>query len=578
MREETAKRTQLRKEKHLTREACSKVYKKCTHDFHGYTTEDIFQLRSYLDNLPSETDRRLFASQRIMFDSEHAHTGSAANFKRLNKYTLETPTVLRRRLERYWATKCPLPPPAQEDTQRVCMVFFAHACDRSTSWLAQPGRRQRSYQAPVTPESRRFLWSHDRVHRLNDNPKEQLVLEGFQREKDIACQLPTDDTLILPYRTKKEAHAAFVLDAESNLNCPWAIQTTQAFCTVMDFVEHEEDTREAGENTTFNPHVLDASLQQFKKAEYRYGNYLLGSKTRVPEDDRIASYPTFLRTWAKKENELRNVQLRTWMPFAKCEVCATFREALEKTKDHAEKQRLNKEAASHRAFVRRERSKYAHKRFLAATVASDHLSLIIDGADASRFSLPHFAQVNHKSDAAWKLRMYIYGCIAHGRDTYAFTTPAHVKQGHNVTIQTLHYVLLDIKRKEGRIPKTIHLQLDNTVKQCKGKYLFSYLAFLVESGVTEKIIVSFLPVGHTHEDIDQFFSRISVYLRVHNAPSRRQLGNCVKNSFTKYGKRPIVMHWDNVANIRDYIASYAGDYKDITQYHHFRIFRSEKGQ
>jgi hypothetical protein len=79
------------------------------------------------------------------------------------------------------------------------------------------------------------------------------------------------------------------------------------------------------------------------------------------------------------------------------------------------------------------------------------------------------------------------------------------------------------------------LQLDNTVKwveqnlenksfgyqhnrkslicrECKNRYIFSYLKSLVDTGVFQHVYLSFLPVGHTHADIDQMFSRISVYM------------------------------------------------------------------
>ena len=53
------------------------------------------------------------------------------------------------------------------------------------------------------------------------------------------------------------------------------------------------------------------------------------------------------------------------------------------------------------------------------------------------------------------------------------------------------------------------LQLDNsyTTKQNKGNGLFGFLAWLESAGIFRDIEVAFLPVGHTHSDIDQFFSR-----------------------------------------------------------------------
>ena len=44
-----------------------------------------------------------------------------------------------------------------------------------------------------------------------------------------------------------------------------------------------------------------------------------------------------------------------------------------------------------------------------------------------------------------------------------------------------------------------------------------YLASLVEEEVFDEIVVSFLPVGHTHEDVDQMFSRFAVALRNEDA-------------------------------------------------------------
>ena len=46
----------------------------------------------------------------------------------------------------------------------------------------------------------------------------------------------------------------------------------------------------------------------------------------------------------------------------------------------------------------------------------------------------------------------------------------------------------------------------------KNRYVFGYMQFLVECGLFETVEVNFLPVGHTHTDIDQLFSRISIHM------------------------------------------------------------------
>jgi len=40
-----------------------------------------------------------------------------------------------------------------------------------------------------------------------------------------------------------------------------------------------------------------------------------------------------------------------------------------------------------------------------------------------------------------------------------------------------------------------------------------YLKYLVDCGIFEHIYLNFLPVGHTHCDIDQLFSRVATFLK-----------------------------------------------------------------
>ena len=102
-----------------------------------------------------------------------------------------------------------------------------------------------------------------------------------------------------------------------------------------------------------------------------------------------------------------------------------------------------------------------------------------------------------------------------------------------------------------------------------------FLDLLVEFGVFEIIYLSFLPVGHTHEDIDQMFSRISLWLRHNNVFSRPALTNAIRCAFTFEQSRPTVVHWRTIANIRCYLEPYTNDFAaNCTKYRHFRFFRS----
>ena len=71
---------------------------------------------------------------------------------------------------------------------------------------------------------------------------------------------------------------------------------------------------------------------------------------------------------------------------------------------------------------------------------------------------------------------------------------------------------------EGRkpLPRKLYLQLDNSAKDNKNKYLMAFLSLLTARGVFEVIQAGFLLVGHTHEDIDAYFSHLSKALKSKN--------------------------------------------------------------
>jgi hypothetical protein len=173
----------------------------------------------------------------------------------------------------------------------------------------------------------------------------------------------------------------------------------------------------------------------------------------------------------------------------------------------------------------------------------------------------------------------------------AVTYLPNVKQGNNVTIDCLHQALAHQLKQEGWIPSTLYVQLDNTTRQCKSRYLLGFCAYLVHLGVVKDVVVSFLPVGHTHEDIDQLFSRISVYLQQHDARSRLALEEAVHAAYHAAIHRSVglkdqahrvaaVLHRDRASNLSDFLDPHiakltnVGSQNDLfTHRQQFHLFR-----
>ena len=101
------------------------------------------------------------------------------------------------------------------------------------------------------------------------------------------------------------------------------------------------------------------------------------------------------------------------------------------------------------------------------------------------------------------------GCLVHNIGAYCFTVPPNLETGSNLTIQCLHHIIEELYEKyNGTLPPILYIQVDNCARENKNQYLFAYLGLLVDWNVFKKIELNYLPVGHTHEDIDQMFSRL----------------------------------------------------------------------
>ena len=104
----------------------------------------------------------------------------------------------------------------------------------------------------------------------------------------------------------------------------------------------------------------------------------------------------------------------------------------------------------------------------------------------------------------------------HGLGNYVYVADESVPGGSNLILEVLNRTLLDLDAR-GLLPtdpeSVFYLQVDNCGEN-RNRTMFAYLTDLVRRGVFSKIRAGFLMVGHTHEDIDQFFSVIAFYLNL----------------------------------------------------------------
>ncbi|KAL5012708.1 hypothetical protein ScPMuIL_011259 [Solemya velum] len=128
--------------------------------------------------------------------------------------------------------------------------------------------------------------------------------------------------------------------------------------------------------------------------------------------------------------------------------------------------------------------------------------------------------------------------------------------------------------REKRLPPTLYVQLDNTCRENKNKYFLGMMAYLVKKKFVREIWVSFLLVGHTHEDIDQCFSRISVKLKPTNTINIEELHSIVEGSQLP---KPSSLNIGTVWNVSGWLEGSLNAVHNVTFPKLYRIFLDETG-
>lgn len=172
--------------------------------------------------------------------------------------------------------------------------------------------------------------------------------------------------------------------------------------------------------------------------------------------------------------------------------------------------------------------------------------MIVDGTSQAEYFVPRFAQPSKATSNAPKLKTHFVGAIVHGIGSWLYGMLDNWKHDSNLTIEVIQRTLQKVELTGRELPPRLDLQFDNCFRENKnryrhccsvtfnrtkssflffGRYVLTYLSMLVERAVFQEVYVWFLPKGHTHEDIDALFGRVSMHVRERNALSLEELGN-----------------------------------------------------
>ena len=231
--------------------------------------------------------------------------------------------------------------------------------------------------------------------------------------------------------------------------------------------------------------------------------------------------------------ELRKIKIRKCKRFSKCEKCAELDQFI-RTNSGIRSQYWKQKKIEHINWQMNERKKLAKHVEKATNPETKHKCMVIemDNMDNQKTAVGQMKRDPKSLAALDKLKTHITGVHVPGDEEpfRCYTWHDRFPAGSDVVITVLLRVLCEVAAK-GPLPPTLYLHLDNCWRENKNRFVLGIGHLLVAAGVFKKVKPCFLPVGHTHNIVDQMFSRFSVAIKLNDIFSLEDLVKVCRGAY-----------------------------------------------
>ncbi|KAL3691369.1 hypothetical protein R1sor_005020 [Riccia sorocarpa] len=250
-------------------------------------------------------------------------------------------------------------------------------------------------------------------------------------------------------------------------------------------------------------------------------------RSRIGDSTKVMSFQSLTLYWRRYYPLVGIPKHNT---FTGCDVCEQMKHDRDSDPPGTKKDEAILGLRLHRQQQGEERATGGRHRNKALSCPDEAAYIAIDGMDQNKTRLSHFTKVTKSVDDASLVGVHLVGVMIYHRTfhTKVYATYKNVRSDSNLTISVIHRV---VSEWEGPLPATLYIQLDNIVRENKNGIVFAYLAMLVEKKIFRKIKVGFLIVGHTHDHVDQMFSRFSVALRGKKVFTMPQMQQVIQEAY-----------------------------------------------
>lgn len=228
----------------------------------------------------------------------------------------------------------------------------------------------------------------------------------------------------------------------------------------------------------------------------------------------VPGWYTFYNAW-KHHWHLRLLRFRPTSSHKECDICFDLKEALH-LRSLSQEEKVSKAAEwrQHLADTYHDRMVYYTMRY-ASRARLNVLCMIVDSMDKAKWSYPrmNIGRIPESLEKLKRPRLVVTACLAHG-----FTTGLFIQDSERVTHGANCFLdqvcrIIEVVRTQGPCPEHLFLQTDNTTALSKNSTSHVFAALLVAKKHFATVNMTYLVKGHTHEDIDAYFSRLLPIIR-----------------------------------------------------------------
>ena len=287
---------------------------------------------------------------------------------------------------------------------------------------------------------------------------------------------------------------------------------------------------------------------------------------------------SFYRIWRM---QYTHVQIPPHSRFSKCQICWEYRTCFKaSTTNPTQKQLVREQLNLNEVLQVEERRDYWKAKNDAILYPNESMCLIVDGMDQNTTMVPKLRQAVKEIEARY-VKTHLSGVLVYGEGLYSDVwIDSHHKHDSNQVVTSIMHVIDDVRTRRGRkLPPVLRIQTNNCGRENKNEYMFAFCAALVGLMYFAEVYLSFLLVGHTHEDIDQRFSVISGTLKRQDIDSLQELLELIKKGVSHTeafaSSRHLEYMWDWKEFITPYLYSGLDTFVGISTKHHFKFYLKE---